>query len=231
VLAEAALARAGFVVSLELLPSLVTEHADVVLPVAAAAEKAGAYLDWEGRLRPFDATLHGTGQLPDGRVLQGLADELDVDLRLPAPEVARAELAALGVVAERPRMSGLDVAPPHDPELADDEAVLASWRQLLDVGTLQRDEPELAGTARPPAAHLGKDAARRLGLAHGDRVTVRGATGEVSLPVVITEMPDQVVWLPMRSPGSELRTGLGTPPSGVVHLVAPARPAAPGGVA
>ncbi|SDO38143.1 NADH-quinone oxidoreductase subunit G [Geodermatophilus sp. DSM 45219] len=219
-LAEAALTRAAFVVSLEMLPSAVTEHADVVLPVAAAAEKAGGYLDWEGRLRPFDATLHGTGQLPDGRVLQGLADEMDVDLRLPAPEVARAELAALGVVAERPRVTGLDVVPPNDPELAEDEAVLASWRQLLDVGTLQRDEPELAGTARPPVARLGKDAARRLGLADGDRVTVCGAMGEVSLPVLVTEMPDQVVWLPMRSPGSELRARLGTPPGGVVRLIA-----------
>ncbi|ADB77102.1 NADH-quinone oxidoreductase subunit G [Geodermatophilus obscurus] len=219
-LAEAALARAGFVVSLEMLPSAVTEHADVVLPVAAASEKAGAYLDWEGRLRPFDTTLHGAGQLPDGRVLQGLADEMDVDLRLPAPEVARAELAALGVVAERPRVPGLDVVPPGDPKLAEDQAVLASWRQLLDVGTLQRDEPELAGTARPPVARLGKDAARRLGLADGDRVTVCGAMGQVSLPVLVTEMPDQVVWLPMRSPGSELRTRLGTPPGGVVRLVA-----------
>ena len=35
--------------------------------------------------------------------------------------------------------------------MPEDQAVLASWRQLLDVGTLQRDEPELAGTARPPA--------------------------------------------------------------------------------
>src|SRR3712207_9111156 len=121
-----------------MLPSLVTEHADVVLPVAAAPEKAGAYLDWEGRLRPFDATLHGTGQLPDGRVLQGLADELDVDLRLPAPEVARAELAALGVVAERPRVTGLDVAPPGDPELAEDEAVPASRPQLLDGRSEER---------------------------------------------------------------------------------------------
>jgi NADH-quinone oxidoreductase subunit G len=223
-LAEAALGRAGFVVSLELLPSAVTEHADVVLPVAAAPEKAGAYLDWEGRLRPFDATLHGTGQLPDGRVLQGLADELDVDLRLPAPEVARAELAALGVVAERPRVSGLDVAPPDDPDLAEDEAVLASWRHLLDVGTLQRDEPELAGTARPAVARLGKDTARRLGLADGDRVTVCGAMGELSLPVLVTEMPDQVVWLPMRSPGSELRTRLGTPPGGVVRLATTSSP-------
>ena len=223
-LAEAALADAQFVVSLEMLPSAVTEHADVVLPVAAASEKAGAFLDWEGRLRPFDTTLHGTGRLPDGRVLQGLADELDVDLRLPAPEVARAELAALGVVAERPHVTGLDVVPPGDPELAEDQAVLASWRQLLDVGTLQRDEPELAGTARPPVARLGKDAARRLGLADGDRVTVCGAMGEVSLPVLVTEMPDQVVWLPMRSPGSELRTRLGTPPGGVVRLATASSP-------
>ena len=99
--AEAALASAGFVVSLEMFPTAVTEWADVVLPVAAAAEKAGSYLDWEGRVRSFDATLHGTGQLPDGRVLQGLADEMDVDLRLPTPEAARAELAALGA-ARRP---------------------------------------------------------------------------------------------------------------------------------
>ena len=142
----------------------------------------------------------------------------------PAPEVARAELAALGVVAERPLVTGLDVAPPGDPELAEDEAVLASWRQLLDVGTLQRDEPELAGTARPAVARLGKDTARRLGLADGDRVTVCGAMGELSLPVLVTEMPDQVVWLPMRSPGSELRTRLGTPPGGVVRLATTSSP-------
>src|SRR3712207_5150808 len=135
---------------------------------------------------------------------------------------ARDELAALGVVAERPHVTGLDVVPPGDPELAEDQAVLASWRQLLDVGTLQRDEPELAATARLPVARLGKDAARRLGLADGDRVTVEGAMGSVTLPVLVTEMPDRLVWLPMRSPGSEIRTALGTGPGGVVKLCAPA---------
>ncbi|TFV68931.1 NADH-quinone oxidoreductase subunit G, partial [Blastococcus sp. CT_GayMR20] len=226
-LAEAALASAGFVVSLEMFPSAVTEWADVVLPVAAAAEKAGSYLDWEGRVRSFDATLHGTGQLPDGRVLQGLADEMDVDLRLPTPEAARAELAALGA-AHRPADGssqppvGLDVPPPPSPATdgPGEIAVLASWRQLLDVGTLQRDEPELAGTARPSVARLGVDAAARLGLVDGDRLTVSGATGSVTLPVRVTPMPDHVVWLPMRSPGSEVRTDLGTGPGGVVRLSA-----------
>ncbi len=205
-------------VSLEQRPSAVTEHADVVLPVAAAPEKAGSFLDWEGRVRPFDATLHGTGQLPDGRVLHGLAEYLDVDLRLPEPGAARAELGALGAAPAPDVVPGLDVPPVAAPEPGDGEALLASWRMLLDVGTLQRDEPELAGTARPPVARIAPAAAARLGLAEGDLLTVTGAAGSVSLPVCLTEMPDGVVWLPMRSPGSELRTGLGTPPGGVVRL-------------
>ncbi|MGZ4622929.1 MAG: NADH-quinone oxidoreductase subunit G [Blastococcus sp.] len=220
-LAEAALAEAGFVVSLELFPSMVTEYADVVLPVATASEKAGSYLDWEGRARTFDATLHGTGSLPDGRVLQGLADEMDADLRLPTPEAARAELAALGTARRPGEGVGLDVRPPAAPSLSANQAVLASWRQLLDLGTLQRDETELAGTARPAVARIGAGTASGLGLADGDRLTVSGATGSITLPVRVTAMPDGVVWVPMRSPGSEVRATLGTGPGGVVQLSAP----------
>ncbi|WP_164702567.1 NADH-quinone oxidoreductase subunit G [Modestobacter sp. KNN46-3] len=221
VLAEQALRAAGFVVSLELFPTAVTAHADVVLPVAAAPEKAGSYLDWEGRVRPFDATLHGTGQLTDGRVLQGLAEHLGVDLRVGSVTEVRAQLTALGGAAQAPAGTGVEVTPAPLPELAEDEAVLASWRQLLDVGTLQREEPALAGTARPPAARLGKDAARRLGLADGDPLTVTGPAGAVTLPVQLVEMPDGVVWLPMRSPGSEVRAQLGAGPGSVVRLAGP----------
>ncbi|MGH3468345.1 MAG: NADH-quinone oxidoreductase subunit G, partial [Thermocrispum sp.] len=59
--ARAGLEAAGFVVSLELRPSAVTERADVVLPIAPADEKAGSFRNWEGRDRPFDVTLEGTG--------------------------------------------------------------------------------------------------------------------------------------------------------------------------
>ena len=51
----AALDAAGFVVSLELRHSAVTERADVVFPIAPAAEKAGTYMNWEGRQRSFSA--------------------------------------------------------------------------------------------------------------------------------------------------------------------------------
>ena len=182
-LARAALSAAGFVVSLELFPSAVTAHADVVLPVAAAPEKAGAYLDWEGRVRPFDATLHGTGQLSDGRVLEGIAEHLGIALGVATVTTARAELMALGGATGAAPRTGLDVAAIPAPTLTGDQAVLASWRQLLDAGTLQRDEPAMAGTARPPVARLGKEAARRLGLADGDPLTVTGPAGSVTLPV------------------------------------------------
>ncbi|WP_324274475.1 molybdopterin dinucleotide binding domain-containing protein [Blastococcus brunescens] len=106
--------------------------------------------------------------------------------------------------------------------------MLASWRQLIDAGTLQRDEPELAGTARPPVVRIGPDAAGRLGVVDGDRVAVSGATGSITLPVRVTPMPDQVVWLPMRSPGSDVRSDLGTGPGGVVRLsVSSAHPSTP----
>ncbi|MGY2128742.1 NADH-quinone oxidoreductase subunit G [Blastococcus sp. SYSU DS0617] len=226
VLAENALAEARFVVSLEMFPTAVTEWADVVLPVAAASEKAGSYLDWEGRVRSFDATLHDTGRLSDARVLHGLADLMDVDLRLPTPEAARAELAALGT-ARSAGIAGPDVEAAGAPSLRADEALLASWRQLLDVGTLQRDEPELSGTARRPVVRLGAEAATRLGVADGELVTVTGPAGSVTLPLLVTPMPDHVVWLPMRSPGSEVRTHLGAGPGAVVRIAAAASTVSP----
>lgn len=55
--ARAALSEVDFLVSLEQRPGEVTEYADVVLPVAAVAEKAGTFLNWEGRVRFFEAAL------------------------------------------------------------------------------------------------------------------------------------------------------------------------------
>jgi NADH-quinone oxidoreductase subunit G len=192
--AEAALDRAGFVVSLELRRTTVTDYADVVFPVAAAAEKAGRYVTWEGRRRPFDLTLTGTGQLSDGRVLNALADELGVDLGLPTPAAARAELDQLGVTTTR--MSAPEVAAPvrttNRPGLA-----LATWRELIDRGSLLDGEPNLAGTAKPLRAIMAKQTAADLELADGELVTVTAAGRSVSAPVELREdCAPNTVWLP-----------------------------------
>jgi len=216
--AREALRRIGFVVSLEIRRSSVTEHADVVLPVAPAVEKAGTYVDWEGRHRPFVATLHATGALPDGRVLHALADEMDVDLGLPSVEAARAELGLLGST-RRARGSDPSVwTSPAAPTVRSGQAVLASWRLLLDRGSLQAGEPHLAGTAKEPVAVVSPATAAEVGVVEGAKLTVRTARGAVTLPARVAPMPDRVVWLPADSPGSAVRSTLGVGAGAVVEL-------------
>ncbi|MGV9535637.1 NADH-quinone oxidoreductase subunit G, partial [Streptosporangium sandarakinum] len=90
--ALAALENTPFIVSLEQRASAVTDRADVVLPVAAAAEKSGTFVNWEGRGRTFDQALRVPGVMSDLRALTAIADHMDVHLGLPDPAAARREL-------------------------------------------------------------------------------------------------------------------------------------------
>ena len=98
---RAALEAASFVVSLEQRETDVTRLADVVLPVAPVTDKAGTFVTWEGRPRPFEAVFSNPGSLPDLRVLAGIADELAALgqgsrwASARSPEV-RAEMEAMG---------------------------------------------------------------------------------------------------------------------------------------
>ena len=66
----------SFMVSLETRASLVTERADVVFPVSLMQERAGTFVNWEGRRRPFDIVLEQPNDMSDLRVLAALADGL-----------------------------------------------------------------------------------------------------------------------------------------------------------
>jgi NADH-quinone oxidoreductase subunit G len=215
-LALDALDKVGFLVSLELRRSPVTDRADVVLPVAAAVEKAGTFLDWEGRARPFDAVLRTSGALPDGRVLHVLADEMDAPIGLADVAAARGELRRLGSAPARSTMSPYDASPAATPQSG--QAVLASWHWLLDDGSLQDGEPFLAGTAKKPRLHLSAATAAELGATEGDAVTVSTDRGSVTLPLVIADLPDRVVWVPTRTPDAAIRRDLAATPGDVVRL-------------
>ncbi|MEO6501100.1 MAG: NADH-quinone oxidoreductase subunit G [Jatrophihabitantaceae bacterium] len=193
-LAEAALAAAGFVVSLEIRHSAVTAHADVVLPVAVAAEKAGRFVTWEGRRRPFDLTLTNTGQMSDGRVLNALADELDVDLGLPSQHSAQNELAALGVSASRGRRP----EPVRSGSARTGSGLLlATWHELIDGGRLTDGELNLAGTSKPLRVMLAAATAAELGISAGDLVSVSTGHGTLTAPAELAERGvTGVVWLP-----------------------------------
>jgi len=218
--ALAAIERAGFVVSLELRASAVTDRADVVLPVAAVAEKPGTFVNWEGRPGEFGAALAVPVVRGDLQVLAGIADEMDVHLGLPDAAAARRELAALGALGtgQAAGQGGLRPAPDRRAPGSGDrgravpgagEAVLATWHNLLDVGRMQDGEPHLAGTARPAVAKMSAATAAEAGVGTGAKVSVATSRGEIRVPVEITAMPDRVVWLPTNSAGCSVRRDLG----------------------
>jgi NADH-quinone oxidoreductase subunit G len=214
VLARAALERA-FVVSLEIRESAVHEYADVILPVAPQQEKAGAYADWEGRLRTFDRAIQSNA-LSDHAVLDLLAAEMGVRLGARSVTELRHEMTGLGTwQGSLP----LHVVPPvAPPPLDEGEALLATWHHLLDAGSLQDGEPFLAGTAPLAVARLSAATAAGVGVADGDKVVVSRGAGSITLPVVVTEMPDHVVWVPTNSIGSAVRPTLGVDAGAVVSL-------------
>jgi NADH-quinone oxidoreductase subunit G len=188
----------------------------VVFPVAPVVEKAGSFVNWEGRIRPFEPSLQ-TNAVPDLRVLHFLADEIGVDLALPDALAAGDEMARLGVWGgTRPNFA--QVSPSKASPPGKGEAVLASWRMLLDAGRLQDGEPYLAGTARPPVARLSAATAGGIGAADGDLVTVSTDRGGITLPLAVTEMADGVVWLPLNSPGSAVHQQLGVTAGAVVSI-------------
>ncbi len=214
--ARAALDAAGFVVSLELSASEVTERADVVLPVAPVAEKEGTFLDWEGRERRFAAAIPTPSSLSDLRVLAALADALGSPLGLADAADARAALAAEPPTPE-PGPIVADAAPAAVSP-SSGRARLATWHLLIDLGSLQRGEPNLAATARRPIARLSAASAAGIGAVDGDHVTVSTPRGAITLPLVVTEMPDAVVWLPQNSPGSRVGEQLGAGYGDVVDI-------------
>ncbi|MGV4983088.1 NADH-quinone oxidoreductase subunit G [Streptomyces sp. NRAIS4] len=220
--AREALDSVGFLVSLELRPSEVTAHADVVLPVAAVAEKAGTFLNWEGRVRFFDAALKPdqmTRRLAptDARVLQMLADAMDVHLGLPDLRTTRAEIDRLGSW-DGPRATEPQESAGALPRPAAGEAVLAGHRLLLDQGVLQEGDEALAGTRHAARARVSAATAAEAGVKDGDPLAVTGPSGTVELPLQITEMPDRVVWLPLNSAGAGVASDTGAQPGSLVRI-------------
>ncbi|MBO3088407.1 NADH-quinone oxidoreductase subunit G [Cellulomonas dongxiuzhuiae] len=226
VLARAALDAVPFLVSLEVRRSEVTDRADVVLPVAPPVEKAGTFVTWEGRPRPFAQVLTTT-HLSDFRVLDRLADAMGADLGLLTLADVHAELDQLGGW-DGGRVEQPATSPAEPPAVPPGHAVLATWHQLLDAGRLQDGEPYLAGTAKQPVARVSPVTAQAAGLADGDDVAVSTDRGTVTAAVQVTDMADHVVWLPTNPRGAAVRDVLGGVGGTVVRLAPAGRSDAPG---
>ena len=193
--------RKAFVVSLEIRKSSMTEVADVILPVAAVIEKSGSFVDWQGSARSFDAAVTDSLQRSDLRILSMLADEMGKPINLPTVAKAANELASLkdwdGARAPFAPLPSISLKQPTE-----NQALLTSWRLLLDQGSLQSNEPNLAGTAHPSVVVISQDRAERLGVANGDLVRVSNEHGSITLPAEIGDIDFRSVWIPRNSANS-----------------------------
>nr|NLD41234.1 NADH-quinone oxidoreductase subunit G [Actinomycetales bacterium] len=206
----------AFVVSLEVRASSVTEMADVVLPVAPTVEKAGTFVNWEGRMRPFPQVLVSYQQ-PDRRVLNELAGEMGVDLEMLDLRDSVEQVTNLeGWSGMRGSFEPVRSRPAATP--GEGEAVLSTFKLMLDDGSLQDGEPHLAGTAHRAVARVSAGTLDGIGATPDDELSVSGPAGTITLPVLVTEMPDGVVWLPQYSPGSHVYEQLGARTGQIVRL-------------
>jgi len=207
----------SFVVSLEISHSAVTAIADVVLPVAAVVEKRGTFVDWTGKPREFDKAIADSLTRSDVRILSMIADAMGSPINLPTVSATQREIQSLGVW-DGARVSATAVASTPAPSVAGNEAILYSYRQLLDLGALQMGEENLAGTARPSVARISAARAASLGIADGAMVKISNSNGSLTLPVAISDIADDYIWLPRNSRDSQLIPTLGTV-GGVVTVV------------
>ena len=197
----------SFVVSLEIAHSSVTEVADVVLPVAAVTEKSGSFLNWEGRARSFDAAVAESLNRSDVRILSALADAMGESIMLGTVSATAREIAQLGKW-DGARAPFTPVAAGSAPSASGDQAILTSWRRLLDMGTMQRGEDNLAGTRRQTVAVISEKRATAAGVVTGDQVRISNAHGSITLPVLVEDIHEDAVWIPRNSFGSQALTAL-----------------------
>ena len=174
-----------------------------MLPIALVTEKAGTFVDWEGRPRPFGQVFKDALAMSDATVLGMIANA--IGKQAGAWDVAgiRRELSGLG------QWSGARESAPEvqgSPKNVDGFR-LASWRELLDAGVMQEGEPFLAATAREVVALVSAHSSAQLG--SPATVTVAGPSGSVVLPLVIGDVIDNVVFVPMNSTDCSIYRDLG----------------------
>jgi len=215
--ALAALEKA-FVVSLEIASSAVTQRADVVLPVAAITEKSGSFLNWEGRPRAFDTAVQDSLNRSDLRILSMIAEEMGLTVNLATVTSAIKEIASLGKW-DGARVSMNKVSASAQPAVSGDQFILTSWRRLLDLGTLQQGEENLAGTARATVAVISPKRAGALGVVDGDKLKISTSLGSVTLNALVEDIHDDAIWAPRNSRGSQLLVNLGVAHGAVVSVV------------
>jgi NADH-quinone oxidoreductase subunit G len=103
--------------------------------------------------------------------------------------------------------------------LGTNEALLSSWRRLLDMGSLQKGEDNLAGTRRPTVAVISPKRADALGITTGEQLRISNSNGSITIPVLVEDIHEDAVWIPRNSFASQSLVALNAVHGEVVTVV------------
>jgi NADH-quinone oxidoreductase subunit G len=204
-LARKALAKVGTVIVQDLAATeTLSEFADIVLPATGRQERAGSSTNWEGRTQRFARAVDGPDlTLDDWEIIVQLAALQGEDLGFDDLDGIRGEIRRLGRRDTHHELPAPEaVAMPASATDGGDDATLTAVIRpmLLDRGTMLTGANDLLATAREVSALLGPSDAQTHGVADGDHVTLRSASGQLTLPVrVRDDVVAGVIVLPANS--------------------------------
>ena len=176
--ARAAMDRADFVVALTAFRHEAADYADVLLPITPFTETPGTFINTEGRVQSFHATVKPLGEArPGWKVLRVLGTLLGVPgFDFESAEQVREECLrgreVASLLSNKTRLMPQSKPAPDAQGLqrvADVPAYFADG-VVRRAGALQK-----TADAKPPGARMNSKLMASLGLASGDRVLVRRA--------------------------------------------------------
>ena len=214
--ASKAVREASFVVQMSTYKTGL-DYAHVLLPIAPFTESSGAFVNTEGRLQSFHATVHPAGEARPGwkvlRVLGSLLGrpgfDLDTVEEVRAVCLARRDVSTL----LSNRIATAEAKPKEKPQ---------GIQRIADVpiyfaDPIVRRSPPLQRTkaAQTPRAWMNAKLMARLGISKGQKLAVKQGQGCASLSAALDDkMPDECVRI---SAAHKATAGLG-PMFGAVSL-------------
>jgi NADH-quinone oxidoreductase subunit G len=147
-----------------------------------------------------------------------IADAMGESIMLGTVTAAAREFNQLGKW-DGARVAFAPVSPIAPKSVNGNDALLTSWRRLLDMGSLQKGEDNLAGTRRPTVAVISAKRATSLEVSSGDQVRISNSHGSITIPALVEDIHDDAVWLPRNSFASQTLVSLDAVHGDVVTVV------------
>jgi len=219
-LARRALVGAGSIVAIDTFLTESSRQADVVLPAAAYAEKAGSTTNFEGRVTTIAQEVTPVGSARADWILAAeLAYRLGSDLGIESPAAALAELASVaptharitaaalranrdGVLVAGGSIDPVAVETPPLPAAGGYTLRLVASRKLYDAAVNTAQSPAMSCLAPGARLHLNPYDFDRLGVTTGTAVKVKNGDRAIALEAQIDAgVPRGSAWVAFNQPG------------------------------